>query len=162
MAATEEVTVAGSDPAFSGLGRGTVGPWWRDALRRRMLACADAGTVAVFSVSVALLLRDEIVNAFWVAALLPAWIVLAKLHGLYDRDHRALRHLTADELPNIFLWVVTGSTLTVLVVPRLTGQDFMPGRFLQVFAITFAAAVFLRAAARFAWRRLVPPDRTVI
>src|SRR4051794_9687606 len=163
MAATEDATALWPPAASRELERLAGGrPWWRDVLRRRMLACADAGAVVVFSVSAALLLRGGIVTAFWVGALLPIWIVLAKLHGLYDRDHRALRHLTADELPNIFLWVVTGSVLTVLVVPRLSGQPLPAAGFLEVFAATLVAAVSFRAAARFVWRRLVPPDRTVI
>jgi len=127
-----------------------------------MLAAADVGTVTVFSLGLGVLVSGGALNVFWAEALLPAWIVLAKLCGLYDRDHRTLRHLTADELPSIFVWLVTGSGLTVLVVPGLTGRDFQSGGFLQVFAIALVAAVSFRAAARFAWRRLVPPDRTVI
>src|SRR5262249_51606669 len=89
--------------------------WWRDSLRRRMLAAADAATVTVFSLSIALLLTDHLASAFWAEVLLPVWIVLAKVQGLYDRDHRTLRHLTADELPNIVLWVVTGTAATIVI-----------------------------------------------
>ena len=38
--------------------------------------------------------RRSSADAFWALVLLPAWIVIAKLIGLYDRDHAAIRHLT--------------------------------------------------------------------
>jgi len=136
--------------------------WWRDSLRRRMLAAADAATVTVFSLSIALLLGGHVVSAFWAWALLPLWIVLAKVQGLYDRDHRTLRHLTADEIPNILVWVVTGTAATILLVPELSGQALTPGRMLEPLLIAFASAVCFRCGARTVWRRTVPPDRTLI
>src|SRR5690348_8337898 len=32
------------------------------------------------------------------AVTLPAWVVLAKLQGLYDNDHERTNHSTADEI----------------------------------------------------------------
>ena len=136
--------------------------WWRDSLRRRMLAGADAATVTVFSLSIALLVDGHGATAFWAWALLPLWIVLAKVLGLYDRDHRTLRHLTADEIPSILLWVVTGTAATMVLVPELSGQALMRGRMLEPLLIAFASAVSFRCAARALWRRTVPPDRTLI
>jgi len=127
-----------------------------------MLAAADAATVTVFSCSLALVLHGDLVSAFWTEALLPLWIVLGKVHGLYDRDHRTLRHLTADEVPNIILWVVTGTASTVLLVPPLSGQPLVSGQLPELLLITFVAAVCFRCAARFTWRRVVPPDRTLV
>jgi exopolysaccharide biosynthesis polyprenyl glycosylphosphotransferase len=135
--------------------------WWRDSLRRWMLAAADAATVTVFSLSIGFF-QGHVASAFWAEALLPLWIVLAKLQGLYDRDHRTLRHLTADEVPNIFLWVATGTASTLLFVPLLSGQELVSARLLEVSLITFVAAVSFRCAARVAWRHAVPPDRTLV
>ena len=42
-------------------------------------------------------------------AFLPVWILVAKLAGLYDADHRAMRHLTVDEAPAIVAWGVVGA-----------------------------------------------------
>jgi FlaA1/EpsC-like NDP-sugar epimerase len=135
-------------------------------LRRRLLAAADAAAVTVFSLSIAFLVSGHVASAFWAESLLPLWIVLAKVQGLYDRDHRTLRHLTADEIPNILLWVVTGTAATMLVVPELSGQapmttSEMVEPFLP-FLIAFVAAVSFRCGARFVWRHTVPPDRTLI
>jgi exopolysaccharide biosynthesis polyprenyl glycosylphosphotransferase len=137
--------------------------WWRDSLRRRMLAAADASTVTVFSISIGLLLgRGHVASAFWAEVLLPLWIVLAKVQGLYDRDHRTLRHLTADEIPSILLWVLTGTAATMLIVPELSGQPLLPGSMVKPFLIAFVTAVCFRCGARALWRRTVPPDRTVV
>ena len=118
--------------------------------------------MTVFSLSIGFLVEGHIASAFWAEALLPLWIVLAKVQGLYDRDHRTLRHLTADEVPSILLWVVTGTAATMLIVPALSGEAPLLGQMVGPFLIAFAAAVCFRCVARFAWRRAVPPDRTLI
>src|SRR3712207_6457679 len=62
-----------------------------DALRRRLLVIAD-----VFAVVIATLAGTfgqlSLAAAFWVIVPLPVWLLLAKLHGLYDRDRRSMRH----------------------------------------------------------------------
>ncbi len=45
----------------------------------------------------------------------PAWILVVKLHGLYDNDHRRIRHSTLDELPSL----VSASALGTLVLDGL-------------------------------------------
>ncbi len=72
--------------------------WWRDSLRRRLLAGADLLAVVLAS---ALVLSGD-ATRLWALAFLPAWLLMTKLLGLYDRDHRAIRHLTIDEVPAIF------------------------------------------------------------
>jgi exopolysaccharide biosynthesis polyprenyl glycosylphosphotransferase len=42
-------------------------------------------------------------------ALLPAWIVVAKLYGLYNRDEERATHSTADELFSVFHLVTVGA-----------------------------------------------------
>ena len=98
-------------------------------------------------------------RGYWLALLAPAWVVLAKLHGLYDRDQRALRVLTVDELPRIFFWGLTGTTMVVSVV-KPTDVDLTS--LVAVWIVTCGSAVLLRTAARSAWRRLTPPERTLI
>ena len=45
----------------------------------------------------------------WSLGLLPVWLVIAKLLGLYDRDERPLRHTTIDEAESLVLWGVSGT-----------------------------------------------------
>ena len=53
----------------------------------------------------------------WALALLPGWVVIAKLFGLYDRDQRSIRHLTVDELPAIAAWAAAGTAMLGLLLP---------------------------------------------
>src|SRR5262245_35433564 len=98
-----------------------VGPW-RDALRRRMLAAADICAALIATVT-AVGLADE-GSLVWFLAALPGWVLLAKLHGLYDQDHRVLRHLTVDELPALTAWATTGTALFVAITTGL-GDQYM-------------------------------------
>ncbi|HEX2088134.1 MAG TPA: sugar transferase [Solirubrobacteraceae bacterium] len=133
----------------------------RDALRRRMLAGADA-TAVLLATAVAELGPLSSVQAFWTLALLPVWLLLAKLHGLYDRDHRALRHLTVDELASILTWS-TVSTAVVMPLLALTpaGTPGATGA-IRLWAALLIATVAFRALARVLWRLWTPPGRALL
>jgi exopolysaccharide biosynthesis polyprenyl glycosylphosphotransferase len=130
---------------------------WRDALRRRLLAVADVITVTVASALGGLLADQPVLTV----AMLPVWVLLAKLYGLYDRDHRSMRHLTANELGDIVAWAATGS-LGVLVASALfdSGVESAAGARLAVGVAVLSP--ISRAAARRLWRAIVPPDRVLI
>jgi len=98
-----------------------------------MLLSADlAGLLCAFAVT-ELLFRSNggaidgvgasLETAVFVATL-PAWVVGAKLYGLYDRDSQNADHTTADEFPSIFHFVTVvvwlffaGSWVTGLTDP---------------------------------------------
>ena len=137
--------------------RGQPQRWWRDALRRRLLALADltaAGFAAVVSTS--------LVELPWVLAPLPLWIVFAKLLGLYDRDHRSIRHLTFDELPAIAAWAVIGTAALALLLPLTPADPLTTTEGVEIAVLAAAAAFVLRAGARGLWRRLTPRERTAV
>jgi exopolysaccharide biosynthesis polyprenyl glycosylphosphotransferase len=133
----------------------------RDPLLRRMLALADvlaAGTVAL-----SLAIGGEGTRAAVVAlAFVPAWIVLAKVYGLYDRDQRTLRHLTSDEFTSIFLWSLTGSALLVIFLDVVAGVSVTATIAVQSWLVVVTGAVVFRSGMRVAWRKVTPPARTVI
>lgn len=132
--------------------------FWRDARRRRMLAVADLGAASVASI-VAI---SGIAYATWALLFLPAWILIAKLIGLYDRDHRSIRHLTLDEIPSIAAWAglgVAGLGLFMGLTPR--GVLTVPEAVLAGLCALVAAAL-LRAAARLVYRRITPPELTAV
>lgn len=133
--------------------------WWRDSLRRRLLAAADVTAVFVGAAVLGALTTTE--AAFWWACLAPAWVVLAKLHGLYDRDHRALRHLTTDEIPAVLSWVTTGMIAGILLLEAVVEPPAWPLLIWTSGAVAVSALV-LRAIARWLWRRVTPPERTLI
>ena len=90
--------------------------FWRDVRLRRMLAFADLCAAVVAS---ALVISSPELGT-WAFLFLPIWILFAKLLGLYERDHRAVRHLTVDEFPTLAAWAgmcVLGLGLFLTAVP---------------------------------------------
>jgi exopolysaccharide biosynthesis polyprenyl glycosylphosphotransferase len=132
--------------------------YWRDALRRRLLALADLTAAIAASVVVAASSAD----VFWALVLLPAWVVIAKLVGLYDRDHAAIRHLTIDELPAIAAWAGISVALLALVLPQTPAGETSPSAAMSAWAVATVTAVVLRGAARWAWRRATPREVTAV
>jgi exopolysaccharide biosynthesis polyprenyl glycosylphosphotransferase len=135
---------------------------WRDPLRRRMLALADVFALVAGCVFLGVVFDSDLETAAWALLITPLWIVVAKLYGLYDRDHTALRHLTVDELPSLVFWTLTvaaGTALLLHVTPA-GGPTFEQGA--RFWIATAIAAFALRALARFSWRRLTPPERVLI
>jgi exopolysaccharide biosynthesis polyprenyl glycosylphosphotransferase len=126
-----------------------------------MLALADGAAVLCAS-AFFLAVGDGWHLALWSAALLPMWILLAKLVGLYDNDHRALRHLTADEFGQLFTWTVRGTVIASLVLYWLPYVSITVEKALEMAAIALTAAFALRVLMRVLWRRRMPPERTMI
>jgi exopolysaccharide biosynthesis polyprenyl glycosylphosphotransferase len=84
---------------------------------------------------------------------LPFWVLLLKLHGLYDRDEEATDHSTVNELVGVF-HVLTVGTWTFVVASRVTDLVELPLDRLVLFWL--AAVVFvpvIRATARALCRR---------
>jgi exopolysaccharide biosynthesis polyprenyl glycosylphosphotransferase len=137
-------------------------PWAsRDPLRRRMLALADLGAAVAATASLAIL-GAGIIPAAEALVFLPAWILSAKVYGLYDRDHRTLRHLTVDELPQILMWAITCVVALVLFLDVTPIANMGAATAIRVVGIAFAAALVLRGVARAVWRHITPPEQVVI
>ena len=131
--------------------------FWRDARRRRLLALADCAAAAL---GLLCAVRPE--RAIWLLAFLPVWVLLAKLAGLYDADHRALRHLTVDEAPAIAAWGVVGAVAVSLLGELTPAGSLDTGELAIAAAVTIVADLGLRVAARAAWRATTPPERVLI
>ncbi len=158
---TEQPVEAASDGALERTAaRAEPRPFRRDSLLRRMLAGADV--LAVLAGCASLALTADGPHAAWATAFLPGWILVAKLFGLYDRDHRMIRHLTVDELPAVAVWAAGGavSTAVFLQVTPAGAIQFEAKLWLCVAAGLGALA--FRASARHLWRRVTPRERTAI
>jgi exopolysaccharide biosynthesis polyprenyl glycosylphosphotransferase len=130
------------------------GRWWRDARRRRLLALADicAASLAILIVTV------TGTGTFWAFLFLPLWPLLAKMVGLYDRDHKELRHLTADEVPSILGWVAMMTTIVVLLL-SLTPAGLVEWDLgMALFVVAAVMAIGFRSLTRWLWWRRTPPD----
>jgi len=127
-----------------------------------MLALADLGGALAGSASLGVAGSGRFNQALWSALIAPAWLVIAKFLGLYDRDQRSLRYLTVDELPRIFTWSLASTAGLVLFLSATPAGQLSAGEALQVGAVSSVAAFVLRACARSLWRRVTPPERTFI
>ena len=96
-----------------------------------MLALADLIAAAAAS----LVVTSGFADAFWALVLLPGWVVLAKLIGLYDRDHVAIRHLTVDELPALAAWAAAGVAMLALILPQTPAGEVQPSSALLAWVV---------------------------
>jgi exopolysaccharide biosynthesis polyprenyl glycosylphosphotransferase len=135
---------------------------WRAPLLRRMLACADVISVMLGSLSLGFLSGNNVAALFWSIALAPAWVLLAKLVGLYDRDQRSLRHLTVDEIPLLVVWAVLGSVGVVLFLHLPMPGALTAAGAARLMIVTCISAICLRSVARHLWRLVTPRERTLI
>lgn len=132
--------------------------WQADARRRRMLAAADV--IAVTVSTLVLLSGDP--GWLWALAPIPFWVLVAKLLGLYDRDHRVIRHLTIDELPNILAWAGIVAVLTSVAVALASEGELPVATLGGLFALLIALDLLLRVGARKLWRHTNPPSRCLV
>src|SRR4051794_16688691 len=67
----------------------------RGAVLRRLLALSDWGALlAVLCLIPPPSSSTNVGALFWMALFTPAWVIVVKPQGLYDNDHRRLRHST--------------------------------------------------------------------
>lgn len=132
--------------------------WWQDSIRRRMLALADG--LAAGGASLAATATRP--TALWALAFLPSWVLIAKLLGLYDRDHRAIRHLTIDEFPQLIVWAATGTAGLLGFLALTPVGNLSVGAAVEIFALAVFGAAVLRSVARSMWRRITSLGRSLI
>ena len=88
----------------------------RGAQLRRLLATGDwLAMVASLCFATAATSSANVATLFWAVLFSPVWVLVVKLHGLYDHDHRRIRHSTLDELPAL----VSASALGTLALDGL-------------------------------------------
>ncbi len=92
----------------------------------------------------------------------PAWIVTAKLVGLYDQDQATVRHLTVDELPRIVVWAVASTAFWTLVTAPFAFLALDGNDRLIVWTSAIGFGFLFRATGRAIWRRTTPPERMLI
>jgi exopolysaccharide biosynthesis polyprenyl glycosylphosphotransferase len=132
--------------------------FWRDVRRRRLLATADV--LAALAASAAI--SASPMTLIWSLALIPIWVVLAKLFGLYDRDQGAIRPLTLDELPAIAAWGAAGAVVLGLVLPITPAGDIGLGEVVRCWAVATVCGAIFRSFSRWVWRRTTAPEITAV
>ncbi len=134
---------------------GAEGARRRGSLLRRMLATGDWLTmVATLCIVTAASPDTDIGTLFWGTMFSPVWILVLKLHGLYDNDHRRIRHSTLDELSNL----ISAAALGTLALDGLLALSPVgPLAATSAIAVGLGALVGAfasRAVLRFFWHRL--------
>lgn len=127
----------------------------RGALLRRLLALGDwTALIGALCVATAATAATDVAALFWAALFSPAWILVVKLHGLYDNDHRRIRHSTLDELPSL----ISASALGTLALDGLLALSpvgpLSAGSAILVGFGFLGGSFVLRAVLRFLWRLL--------
>jgi exopolysaccharide biosynthesis polyprenyl glycosylphosphotransferase len=148
--AADNVTVGGVPARY--------GP---EPLLRRMLALADVLAIAAAAAVVGYVANSPAAALLLVLSV-PIWIVTAKLAGLYERDHRTLRHLTVDELPWLLVWTLSSTALLTLLLAPFPALDMSSDDRLIVWGTVLGLAFAFRAGMRALWRRVTPPQRVLI
>lgn len=127
----------------------------RGALLRRLLALGDWGALlGALCVVTATSSSTDVGVLFWAVLFSPSWVIVLKLHGLYDNDHRRIRHSTLDELPSL----VSASVLATLVLDGLLALSpagpLSPASAIGVGVGAFAVSFALRGVLRFLFHLL--------
>ncbi|HEX2392260.1 MAG TPA: sugar transferase [Solirubrobacterales bacterium] len=129
----------------------------RGALLRRLLALGDWAALLVSLCAVtAATSSTDVGTLFWAVLFSPSWILVVKLHGLYDNDHRRIRHSTLDELPSL----VSASVLGTLVLDGLLALSpvgpLSPKSAIALGIGSLLGSFIGRGVLRFLWHRLTP------
>jgi exopolysaccharide biosynthesis polyprenyl glycosylphosphotransferase len=133
----------------------------RGWLMRRLLCLVDVvGLTTAFVVALAVGSESSVVDTIEVrweillfTASLPFWVVLAHVHGLYDRDEERTDHSTVDDVVGVFQ-VVTLGTWSFLALTHIFGLPHPTfSRMVLFWAIAVCLVPLLRAGARVVGRR---------
>jgi exopolysaccharide biosynthesis polyprenyl glycosylphosphotransferase len=129
----------------------------RGSLLRRLLALGDwtALMAALLAVTAATTSTD-VADLFWAALFSPSWILVVKLHGLYDNDHRRIRHSTLDEVPSLVSATVLGTLVLDALLAISPVGPLSPKSAIALGIGTLLGAFILRGVLRWVWNRATP------
>jgi exopolysaccharide biosynthesis polyprenyl glycosylphosphotransferase len=122
---------------------------------RRLLAGGDwtalVGTLCVVTATTS---TTDVATLFWAVLFSPAWILVVKLHGLYDNDHRRIRHSTLDEVPSLVSASVLGTLVLDVLLALSPVGPLSPTSAIAVGLGALVGSFVLRGVLRFLWHRL--------
>jgi exopolysaccharide biosynthesis polyprenyl glycosylphosphotransferase len=136
-------------------------PHRRNWLVHRALAAADTvGLLVAFLIAMAAFEGDggnvRLAGEFAVFVLLiPFWILLAKLHGLYDQDDERTDHSTVDDITGVFSVVTIGTWLLFLISHMSNSVNPSLHRIVVFWLLAIAFVPLSRGVTRALCRRAV-------
>jgi exopolysaccharide biosynthesis polyprenyl glycosylphosphotransferase len=127
----------------------------RGALLRRLMAFGDwAALIGALCVATATTSTTDVATLFWAVLVSPIWVVVLKLHGLYDNDHRRIRHSTLDELPSLVSASVLGTLALDGLLAISPAGPLSPLSAILVGVGSLGGSFVVRGVLRFFWHRL--------
>ena len=127
----------------------------RGALLRRLLALGDWGALlASLCIVTATSSATDVGVFFWAVLFSPTWVIVVKLHGLYDNDHRRIRHSTLDELPSLISATVLGTLVLDGLLALSPAGPLSPASAITLGLGAFLISFVLRGVLRFGFHRL--------
>jgi exopolysaccharide biosynthesis polyprenyl glycosylphosphotransferase len=120
-----------------------------------MLASGDwVALLAALCLATATTATTDVATLFWAVLFSPVWIMVLKLNGLYDNDHRRIRHSTFDELPALISACALG-TIALDGLLALTPAGPLSAASAVVVGVgALVGIVALRGVLRFFWHRV--------
>jgi exopolysaccharide biosynthesis polyprenyl glycosylphosphotransferase len=122
---------------------------------RRLLATGDwIALIAALCIATMATSTTDVATLFWAVLLSPVWILVLKLHGLYDNDHRRIRHSTLDELSSLISACALGTLALDGLLALSPAGPLSPWSAILVGVGALIGAFSARAVVRFTWHRL--------
>jgi exopolysaccharide biosynthesis polyprenyl glycosylphosphotransferase len=129
----------------------------RGALLRRLLALGDwTALIATLFLVTATTTSTDVADLFWAVLFSPSWIIVVKLHGLYDHDHRRIRHSTLDEVPSLVSATVLGTLVLDALLAVSPVGPLSPKSAIALGVGTLVGSFILRGVLRWVWHRATP------
>lgn len=134
----------------------------RGRLVRRALVASDAAGLSLAFLVALLVFQGQIgptnpvsveTEILLFLATVPGWVLLAQLHGLYDRDEERPSHSTIDDVAGVFQLVTVGAWLFFGASWLIGIADPYPPKLITFWAVAIAFIVLARAGARTICRR---------
>jgi exopolysaccharide biosynthesis polyprenyl glycosylphosphotransferase len=127
----------------------------RGSVLRRLLALGDwvalVGSLCLVTATTA---TTDIATLFWAVLFSPVWIAVVKVHGLYDNDHRRIRHSTLDEMASLVSAGVFGTLVLDGLLALSPVGPLSPASAIAIAIGTTGGSFVLRGVLRFFWQRL--------
>ena len=99
---------------------------------------------------------------FWALLASPIWILVFKLHGLYDNDHRRIRHSTLDELGGLVSACILGTLAIDGFLELSPAGSLNASAAIGLGVGALCGCVVLRGLIRSSWKWLVGPATAIV
>src|SRR5947209_6344682 len=139
----------------------------RDWALRRLLALSDLGWLtAAMGLATGLAggtrAHPRIQLLLYSLVTLPAWLVLFKMYGLYERDAKRLSHTTLDDLPPLFHALLLGCLLMWCWFLVVAPAKLSFGTVLAFACVALALVLAGRALTRAGFVRVTASERVLL